>query len=215
MKVVRNVAFPDADTFMAGELDLDGSYQLSHLVAAMRHVTNWTCAVDGGAHIGTWSVVMSRAFQRVIAAEPSPDTFECLAWNLFQTGCVNVEIRPVALGQQAGTVAMHLTADQAARGNTGARFIRPGGTIAVETIDSWALPSLGFLKLDVEGSEHAALCGAEATLRRCRPVVLFENKWLWTKTYGLPKDVVAQLLTACGYRFAEQVSRDQIWVPKP
>jgi hypothetical protein len=43
--------------------------------------------------------------------------------------------------------------------------------------------------------------------------VLFENKWLWTRHYGLPKHAVAKFLTAVGYRLVEQVSRDQIWVP--
>lgn len=212
MKMVANgLAFPDADVFMASEVH-DGQYQIANLEAALRHVTNFDTALDGGAHVGLWSKVMSGRFRHVIAVEPSPDTFECLTWNLAQAGCANVKCRNVAVGAAAGFVKMSLDADQAARKNTGARFTQPGGSIQVETIDSWALPSLGFLKLDIEGSEFVALQGAKDTLQRCRPVVLVEAKALGEKHYGLPKNCVERFLKGHGYRLAESVSRDQIWV---
>lgn len=214
MKIERGLAFPDADRFMVDELKFDGTYQIDNLNAALRHVTNHDCAIDGGAHVGTWSRVMSGAFEKVIAVEPSHDTFECLTFNLQQAGCANVDCRHLALGDAPGQIAMHLDPVQAEKANTGARFVRPGGDIAVETIDSWNLPSLGFLKLDIEGSEYVALRGAKDTLQRCRPIVLFENKWLWTVHYGVPKNAVAQFLTSIGYRMLEQVSRDQIWGPR-
>lgn len=214
MKFHRGLAFPDADRFMVNEIKVDGSYQIENLKAALLYVRNWDCAIDGGAHIGTWSTVMSVRFEHVIAVEPSPDTREALAWNLSEAGCANVEIKEVALGEAPGLVEMQLDADQAQKANTGARFVTPGGSIPVETIDSWNLPSLGFLKLDVEGSEYAALRGSQDTLRRCRPVILFENKWLWTHHYGIPKEAVAKFLSGQGYRLLTQVSRDQIWGPR-
>lgn len=214
MKVVRGLAFPDADEFMVGQVKFDGTYQIENLTEALKHVKNMDCAVDGGAHVGTWSKVMAGAFARVIAVEPSTDTYEALTWNLAQAGCTNVEPRNVALGDAPGLVRMRLNVEQELKANTGARFAQAGGHIPVETIDGWALPSLGFLKLDVEGSEYVALRGAKETLRRCKPIVLFENKWLWTHHYGLPKDAVAKFLTGQGYRLLAQVSRDQIWGPK-
>lgn len=214
MKIVRGLAFPDADRFMVDQVRFDGTYQLQNLEAGLRQVKNFDCAIDGGAHVGTWSKVMSARFTRVIAIEPSPDTFEALEWNLAHAGCANVERRNVALGAAADTVQMQLTEAQATKANTGARFVQPGGDIQVETIDSWDLQSLGFLKLDIEGSELAALLGARETLRRCRPVVLFENKWLWTVHYGLPKDSVAKFLISQDYRLLDQVSCDQVWGPK-
>lgn len=212
MKVDNGIAFPDEDVFMVGQVQTGGTYQIANLEAGLRHVTDWTLAVDCGAHVGLWSRVMSGRFARVIAVEPSPDTFECLTWNLNHSGCANVHVKNVAVGAEPGFVHMDLTADQAARANTGARFAVAGGSIPVQTIDSWNLPSLGFLKLDIEGSEFVALQGATETLNRCRPVVLFENKRLWTRHFGLPKNAVDRLLRSAGYRLAESVSCDQIWV---
>jgi len=213
VKTVRGWAFPESDEFMVAEQRPDLSYQLGNLTAALRHVTNHDAAIDGGAHTGTWSKVMSGHFSRVIAIEPSRDTFECLTSNMERFGCVNVECKNVALGAAPGFVEMALTAEQAARANTGARYARTGGTIPVETIDSWHLPSLGFLKLDIEGSEFVALQGAAATIDRCKPVVLFERKFLWTRYFGLPKNVVEVFLKAHSYGLAEAISCDQIWVP--
>jgi FkbM family methyltransferase len=214
VKIVRGLAYPDADEFMVGQTRSDGTYQIDHLMAALRHVTDFTCAIDGGAHIGTWSKVMSERFERVIAVEPSRDTFEALDWNLTLAVATNVEPRNIALGNAPGFVEMRLNDEQTKRANTGARFTTPDGSIPVETIDSWNLPSLGFLKMDIEGSEFVALQGAVETLKRCRPIVLFEQKWMWVKNFGLPKDAVSDLLKRCGYRFLEQAGADAIWGPK-
>ncbi len=43
-------------------------------------------------------------------------------------------------------------------------------------IDDLELAELDFIKLDVEGYEYQALKGAEQTLKRCRPMVMFEDK---------------------------------------
>lgn len=212
MKLHHGWAFPEADRFMMAEISPSGEYQRAQLDAALRRVTDWTMAIDAGAHIGTFAKVMSGRFEKVIAVEPSPDTFECLDVNLSNAGCTNVERRHVALGREPGFVHMELTSEQETRANTGARFIKPGGSIPVETIDSWELPSLGLLKMDVEGSEPAVLAGAKDTIKRCQPVILVEMKWLWTKTYGIPKDAVSKFLTHHGYLMADQVSRDQVWV---
>lgn len=211
MKYVHGTwAFPDADTFMAAEIKPDGSYQAGHLRAALAYVTDFSCALDGGAHVGSWSRTLSAHFARVIAVEPSADTFEALTANMAAFGCVNVEAKRVALGALAGSVRMVLDGRGAAMQNTGARHAEPGGDVPVETIDAWKLPSLGLLKLDVEGSEPQALRGAVETLRRCKPIVIYEDKYLW-KRYGESRDAAARVLRDVGYVEIEQVKMDRIW----
>lgn len=212
MKFKAGIAFPDADRFMVDELTTDGQYQASHLREALRFVTNFGVGIDGGAHVGTWSKLMADAFQQVIAFEPSPDTFECLLFNLKSID--HVDCQPYALGAAPGRVSMALDAANEARANTGARHTAVGGDIQVITIDSLNLQNVGFIKLDVEGSEPMALEGAAATIARCRPIVLFENKRLWSRHFGLPKDAVDRILIGFGYRHLATVSCDQIWGPR-
>lgn len=213
MKMVHGWAYPDADQFMADEMTPDGSYQAGHLTAALAYVTDWSCAVDCGAHVGTWSRIMSGRFERVIAVEPSPDTFEALVANLAVFGCSNVEAKAVAVGSAPGQVHMEIEAKAAALSNTGARYVVPGGSIPVETIDSWDLPSLGLLKMDIEGSEAQAIRGASETIRRCRPIVIYEDKG-FVRRYGDQKHAVSMLLQQLGYRELQRVKMDAIWGPR-
>jgi FkbM family methyltransferase len=213
MKTVHGWAYPDRDELMSREMTCDGLYQADHLTAALALVTDFSCAIDGGAHVGTWARTMSERFGRVIAVEPNPETFEALSWNLGFYQCANVEAKPIALGSQVGTVSMIFEDQYAKVGNTGAFYVGPGQDIRCEPIDAWDLPSLGFLKLDVEGSEFSALMGARATIRRCRPIVLFENKYFW-KRYGIPRDAPQELLTSLGYGKKTVVGRDEIWGPR-
>ncbi len=211
MKTVAGLAWPDADTFMCREVKADGSYQRPHLDAALKHVSDFSCAIDGGAHVGTWSALMAKRFTRVIAVEPAPDTFECLQQNML--GFTNVECRQIGLSHiKYFGGKLELDAKQTARGNTGGRYLSPDGvgTIACETIDSWDLKRLGFIKLDVEGFEPHALKGAAETLCRCKPIVLFEDKKFWTR-YGLEPNEPQKFLASIGYRFIEAAGFDQIW----
>jgi FkbM family methyltransferase len=157
---------------------------------------------------------MAQHFGTVHAFEPSPDTFECLEWNLNEGGLANVKSYNAALGAAPGRVEMALDAEKEARKNTGARFVRPGGSIPMVTIDSLGLTDLGFLKLDIEGSEPAALKGARETLARCGPIVLFENKKLWHRHHNLPKNAVVAILEEANYTPITSVGCDSIWGPR-
>lgn len=201
---------------MIGELGYDGTYQIANLRAALGHVTNLERAIDAGAHIGTWSKVMSETFAHVEAFEPSPDTFEAFTANMAQFGCANVARHNVALGSAPGLVSMMLDPEQERRANTGARFVRPSlkGTIPVMTIDSFNFERVGFMKFDIEGSELAALRGAKDTLDRCKPIVLYENKRLWTRHYGIAKGAVEAFLKGHGYALLERAGNDVIWGPQ-
>lgn len=212
MKMRHGWNFPDADEFMVGQIAPDGSYQLAHLEQALTHVTDWSVACDAGAHVGTWTRILSMRFESVIAVEPAGDTFEALTANMQAFGCANVDLCNVALGAAPGSVSLALDAVNEQRQNTGARYVQPHGDTVMVAIDGWHLPALGFLKLDIEGSELAALLGARETIRRCRPVVLFEEKGFGVRL-GSRRGQSAALLKTFGYRQLAVISSDQIWGP--
>ena len=85
--------------------------------------------------------------------------------------------------------------------NKGGIGIGQGGeSITIKTLDSFDLPGLDFMKIDVEGAEGLVLQGAEQTIRKYRPVIFFEHNYQYIdpKSVGLdsvigPFYVLAQL----------------------
>src|SRR4030095_13809625 len=98
----------------------------------------------------------------------------------------NVLIKQVAVGDRHSATTIYQTPK-----NVGGSFVcdhdkvenpigefegAPKVIVEMITIDSLGLDAVGLIKLDIQGSETIALRGAEETLRRCRPVVLIEEK---------------------------------------
>lgn len=67
-------------------------------------VTRFGVAVDGGAHIGGWTLALARRFRHVHAFEPAPDTFATL--RVMTCGLSNTSLYRVALLAEAGQVEM-------------------------------------------------------------------------------------------------------------
>jgi FkbM family methyltransferase len=185
---------PDEETQQVAALEA-GGWQLDHLDRALEFVTDWSIAVDGGAHVGSWTLAMAKRFGRVLAFEPAPDTALCLKANLIGIG--NVWIHEKALGEAPGLAGMAEDTKYDG-GNTGGRYLSGAGSVEIMTLDSLDLPWLGFLKLDVEGYEVFALRGAAETIARCRPVVMIEDKRRMAHRFQLKQGAAADFLTALG-----------------
>jgi FkbM family methyltransferase len=202
---------PKADTYFRPILEQDPrGFEIDHLESALSHCKNFRTAVDGGAHVGTWTRQMSTRFSRVLAFEPARDTFDCLRQNLAGYG--NVSIYPNALGPTrcVGSVID----DPVRQGNTGARHLLlsgEGGDIEVLPLDYFRLTDLDFLKLDLEGYELFALKGAVETLDRCKPVVLIECKKFKPPRYGNSHEAAADYILTLGYREVARVRNDRIY----
>lgn len=175
MKPVEGTPYfvPDSEKHLLSKAKKSGkrffdNYQHDRIERAFGFVTDWSVAVDGGANVGLLTHKIAERFETVHSFEPAADTFECLVKNtahLEHVICSNL-----ALGETVRVVGI-----DGPMSNSGARQIDPDGDgIAMVSIDSLDLPSLGLLKLDIQGYEYLALLGAEDTLRRCHPVCVIE-----------------------------------------
>jgi len=135
-------------------------------------------SVDVGAAAGTYAVRMLLHSSKVVAFEPNPQAFQELSWQFVGTEIVSLE--NVALSDRSGSVQMRIPPHRPMLGTIEASQELPE-TVAFNTVpvqrkrlDEYALKSVGFIKMDVEGHEMSVLTGGRETIQRERPNLLIE-----------------------------------------
>lgn len=167
------------DAFIGRSLDLYGEFSEGEAGLFRQLVRPGAWVVEAGANIGALTLPIAQAAGpagRVLAYEPQQALWELLRDNLASNGLVQAEARRAALGSAAGVIRIP-PVNYDAGGNFGGVSLggESGDQVAVETIDGLAPVRLDFLKIDVEGMEHAVLTGGAVTIRRARPILYVEN----------------------------------------
>lgn len=162
-------------------------------------IRDWSVAVDGGANVGDWSVVMADRFGLVHAFEPG---------GMFAIKRDNVILHEKALMDCPGRVEI---VKKKVRSRGWYALPSPSGEIAATTIDRLKLEGCGLIKLDIEGAEGFALLGAARTIRRFKPVMIVEFGTSRRKRPGLPDDRTRGILRECGYRKVYESRPDEVW----
>lgn len=175
-------------------------------------VPDRTVAIDGGAHVGSWSVVLAGAFEEVIAFEPCKESFLMLKQNIRKRKLTNVDCRNEALMDSPGRVSVE-TPTKKQRKLT-SRVVRknPDGDVESTTIDSLGLHRCGLIKLDVEGAEGLAVSGALNTLKRCKPTLIVEI-WGQSVRFGHSAIEIHESIVAQDYRYSFRHGVDHVYVP--
>lgn len=202
MQKAGNLWVPDGDWYFGHYFSTQGDcFEEYGLIAGLDYVKNFRTAVDGGAHVGSWTRKLAQKFERVYAFEPQDDNRLCLYRNVELLD--NVFALPTALGAEAGTASLN------SGNNSGCWHLTPGGAVDIIPLDQHQIKDLDYLKLDVEGFEYFALKGAEETVKRSHPVIQIEEKKL-PHSYDAPMSA-RELLKSWGYKEARKVYRDVIF----
>jgi FkbM family methyltransferase len=218
MKQFQGVWFPDHEIHLqdwmqkAGEIvDGRGTYQIKKLRTAVGLCKQRRVAVDVGGHVGLWSMQLVKLFGRVHAFEPVAAHQECFVKNVIEHGVGDPILHEYALGEQEGQIA--ISTEQGSSGNSHINAKVPG-SIPMKTLDSLALDEVDFMKLDTEGYEENILRGAIETIKRCRPVIIVEQKRDMAEArFGLRPRGAVTFLESLGYKLAKEMSGDYIMVP--
>lgn len=204
--------FPDNEDhfpkMMKKSIDKGGpaEYQYQVRDRSMTYVKQRGMALDIGANVGLWSRSLCKNFNTVLAFEPVAMFRECLIRNVSAS---NLQIKDFALGDTRTTATMIIT-----EGNTGHTHIDPAtlgtGDTQVYRLDDLELDEVDYIKMDCEGYEYRILQGAEQTIRRCRPVVVVEQKPhdAYSDQYG--QHAAIELMQSWGMVRLDQVKDDWI-----
>jgi FkbM family methyltransferase len=156
------------------------------------HLAEAKVVWDIGANIGDHARQYLDWGMTVVAVEPNPVAFKCLAHNCPEATCLDL-----AAASSDGVLRFDPLA------NVGASRIAENGAVTVEAraLDHVAgLPDPDFVKIDVEGWEVDALNGMLATLTRCKPVIYIEvNRGALAANGKQPEDILWILKGLLGY----------------
>lgn len=167
--------------------------------------------VDGGAHVGLFSLAASVCVGetgQVLAFEPAPETRRVLENHVRLNHCANVMVDSSALADAPGTRTFSaFTGDRWGYSS----FAPPETeetpqtvTVEVTTLDtvipSILAPRIRLIKLDLEGAEFAALTGARNLLEQFKPDLLLEIEAGHLERQGASVAQVEELLQGYGYR---------------
>jgi len=218
--LIGGLHFPDTERHFQVFGENVADYQRPQREKAFEYVTDWRLAIDLGANVGIFARHFASRFDEVWAIEPLTANIECLKRNIPE----NVKIKKFAIGDAEREATIYLTPKSLG----GAFVFDHDGVdhpplksiddtlmehVQMRTIDSFELEHLGLFKLDIQGSEVIAIKGAEKTLRRCRPVVLIEEKPVGGP--GGTTDHIAAataLLVELGMTPKERVGADRIYI---
>ena len=133
--------------------------------------------LDVGANSGQHSMFMSRYAKAVHAFEPFPPVLTRFRRMLEINKIANVTVHPVGLGREAARLPFN---DQDLSFSPGEAGNKAPAKMELEIVPGDAalkqagVARIDLVKMDIEGFEKSALLGLAETLRRDRPVVVFE-----------------------------------------
>jgi len=189
-------------------LSVDGIYEPLVTGLVQKEVGPDNVVLDIGAHIGYYTLIFAaRAGPRgkVFAFEPEPGNFALLEKNVHANGYRNVTVVQKAISDKAGTVKLHLSEENSGDNriydsHDGRRFLDVE-TIRLDDYFAGNQENIDFIKMDIQGAEHAALCGMANLLARNKGVKLVTEFWPFVLAkYGVAPQAYLQLLIGHGFR---------------
>jgi len=199
-----------------------GTYQIKKWRACLPWIKKWRRAIDVGSHVGFWTIQMEKRFDLVECFEPVKEMRDCWWLNMERRKPGSnvdvvmipdgVSIWPMALAEFEGSVEMEY--DPADSGGTHVRTtsVRSDQPVLARALDSFDFEDVDFVKLDCEGYEDRVLAGAVATLKRCRPCVIVEQKpHKLGPNFGIKGTPACDLLIGLGAKQRAVISGDHIF----
>ena len=139
---------------------------------AWPYIKNFRTYIDVGAFDGDTAKPFVNHFEKIIAFEPNPEVFKLIPESIekYNVGLGDqLEKRNLILPNNGLNVATH---GSVTRYGSGIKTF----PVDMQTLDSYNFTNVDFVKIDVEHFELQVCKGAENTLKKYMPTIMFENK---------------------------------------
>ncbi len=172
-----------------------------------KYLRDDSICIDVGCHTGSVLRAMMKYAPngKFYAFEPLPHLYQYL-YNNFGAN-TSVKLFPIALSNKKGTSRFnYVISNPGYSGFLKRRYDRPSEKdteimVATDSLDSLieANDRISLIKIDVEGAEFLVLQGAINTIKRNRPIIIFEHGIGGADIYQTgPDDIYNLLYEECG-----------------
>lgn len=193
------------DIYLTGIKTHSSEIRLTRFLLQITRSNHDDFAIDCGAHLGYYTLILSHRFKNVIGFEPSPVISKILVRNTAERD--NVTVVKAMLADIDASAPFFVYPVKHSEYNTGeSRAIEDGFQDRVQTVivpsitlDDYCsqhavIPSL--IKIDVEGGELKLLTGGASTIQNHRPLIVIEMR---KDKFELLYQPVVELLSNLGY----------------
>ena len=155
-----------------------GSYECEKQREFVKAVSPGAVVYDVGANVGFYTLLASKVVGsegHVIAFEPVPRNLSYLRDHLILNRCANVTVVGAAVLEKESRVLI----DESL--NSSMSRVSDSGRLEVSSVSldelflSGRIPKADVIKMDIEGSEYRALCGARRLLTECHPIIFLST----------------------------------------
>jgi len=198
----REFWYQEDDRYIGQRIAL-GKYEPYLTKVILENTDRDSTAVDVGANIGYYTVLLADKVKNVWAVEPEEKTFEILKKNC--SGLKNVRLIRAAVGSREEMIELEVSKEN--YGNhriiSNFKFSTRGGLryaplisktekVKIKKLDSLVKEQVDLMKIDVQGWESEVIEGAKKIIKKYKPTIFFElskkenydkdkNMWIFLK----------------------------------
>lgn len=179
-KVLDHIMYLDSqDMIISKNLANQKGHELNEVALIKRILKEGDMALDIGAHIGYFTLIMARYIGetgKVFAFEPSPTNFKLLKKNIKLNGYKNVALIPMAISNKKEKVTLYLSPRNS--GNHSLFKIKGHkksinvNTLSLDDYFEKADFNIDFAKIDTEGAEFLVIEGMSSILKKTHGIKL-------------------------------------------
>ena len=183
------------EVFIGSEFKKGSYWEIETLLNLRKYINPNRNILEIGGHCGTSSIVYSSFLndtQKLHVYEPQHNMYNLLVKNIEQNNLQNKiiphnlgvfcfegngKMNSIDLDGGGGVVAKRYNEENDIGCNFGGIGLGDDGeNISLTTIDNMNLDDIGFIHCDAQGSENFIFSQGIETIKKYRPVILYENK---------------------------------------
>ena len=171
--------YASASDEAVGRHVVGGAYEPYVAAVLRRFLRPGMSVLDVGANIGVFTLLAASVVGprgSVLAIEPNPANARMIEASRLANGFAHVTTLQAAAARDKGIMVLNTFDSNGTTSYPDPDRLLTANTVGAIRIDDVmnAPDRVDLVKIDVEGAEYGALLGAEATLRRCKPVLVSE-----------------------------------------